>query len=168
MQQPSTVRAVTTRRLLDMKAQGTKIVCLTAYDALMASIFDHAGVDVLLVGDSLGNIVQGHETTIPVTLEDIIYHTKAVRRGASRALIVADMPFMSYQVHPDEAFRNAGRLMKEAGAAAVKLEGGQRVLDAVARIQRRGTPLVGHQGRPPPRHATVAPYPAPGREKEEA
>ena len=109
-------RRVTTRRLIDMKKSGKKIVCLTAYDALMARVLDESGVDVLLVGDSLGNVVQGHETTIPVTLEDIIYHTKAVVRGAERALIVADMPFMSYQVSAEEAFRNAGRLMKEAGA----------------------------------------------------
>lgn len=168
MHQSSKPRAVTTRRLLEMKAQGTKIVCLTAYDALMASIFDAAGVDVLLVGDSLGNIVQGHETTIPVTLEDVIYHTRAVRRGTHRALIVADMPFMSYQVHPDEAFRNAGRLMKEAGAAAVKLEGGQRVLDAVARMTAAGIPVMGHLGLTPQSIYQFGSYQARGRDPDEA
>jgi 3-methyl-2-oxobutanoate hydroxymethyltransferase len=161
-------RAVTTRRLLEMKAQGIKIVALTAYDALMASIFDQAGVDVLLVGDSVGNVVQGHETTIPVTLEDIIYHTKAVRRGTQRALVVADMPFMSYQVHPDEAFRNAGRLMKEAGASAVKLEGGQRVLDAVARMTAAGIPVMGHLGLTPQSIHQFGSYQARGRDQEEA
>jgi 3-methyl-2-oxobutanoate hydroxymethyltransferase len=102
-----------------MKKKQKKISCLTAYDALIARIIDEAGIDLILVGDSLGNVVQGHETTIPVTLEDIIYHTKAVVRGVQRALVVADMPFMSYQISPEEAFRNAGRLMKEAGASAV-------------------------------------------------
>lgn len=168
MPQEPRPRAVTTRRLLEMKAQGIKIVCLTAYDALMASIFDEAGVDVLLVGDSLGNVVQGHETTIPVTLEDIIYHTRAVRRGARRALIVADMPFMSYQVHPDEAFRNAGRLMKEAGAAAVKLEGGQRVLEAVSRMTAAGIPVMGHLGLTPQSIYQFGSYQARGRDPEEA
>lgn len=168
MNHPAKPRAVTTRRLLEMKDQGIKIVALTAYDALMASIFDQAGVDVLLVGDSLGNIVQGHETTIPVTLEDIIYHTKAVRRGTQRALVVADMPFMSYQVHPDEAFRNAGRLMKEAGAAAVKLEGGQRVLDAVSRMTAAGIPVMGHLGLTPQSIYQFGSYQARGRTTDEA
>lgn len=168
MQHSSKPRAVTTRRLLEMKAQGIKIVALTAYDALMARIFDEAGVDILLVGDSVGNIVQGHETTIPVTLEDIIYHTKAVRRGAQRALIVADMPFMSYQVHPDEAFRNAGRLMKEGGAGAVKLEGGQRVLEAVSRMTAAGIPVMGHLGLTPQSIHQFGSYQARGRDAEEA
>ena len=105
-------KQVTTLRLQEMKASGRKIVALTAYDALIANIFDQCGVDIILVGDSLGNIVQGHDTTIPVTLEDTIYHTKAVVNGAKRPLIVADMPFMSYQVSSNEAFRNAGRLRK--------------------------------------------------------
>jgi len=168
MEHTSQVRAVTTRRLLEMKAQGIKIVCLTAYDALMARIFDQAGVDVLLVGDSVGNVVQGHETTIPVTLDEIIYHTKAVRRGTQRALVVADMPFMSYQVHPDEAFRNAGRLMKEAGAAAVKLEGGQRVLDAVSRMTAAGIPVMGHLGLTPQSIHQFGSYQARGRTPDEA
>lgn len=114
-----------------------KISCLTAYDALIARIIDEAGIDLILVGDSLGNVVQGHETTIPVTLEDIIYHTKAVVKGVQRALVVADMPFMSYQISPEEAFRNAGRLMKEAGASAVKIEGGHRVAKAVRKWQKQ-------------------------------
>ncbi len=108
-------KQVTTQLLKVMKKSAVKIVCLTAYDALMAKILDEVHVDILLVGDSLGNVVQGHETTIPVTLEDTIYHTKAVMNGAERAMVVADMPFMTYQVSADEAFRNAGRIMKEAG-----------------------------------------------------
>jgi 3-methyl-2-oxobutanoate hydroxymethyltransferase len=122
-QQREQPRRVTTLRLRQMKQQGQKIVCLTAYDALMARIFDEAGVDIILVGDSLGNVFQGHETTIPVTLEEMIYHTKAVVRGVRRAMVVTDMPFMSYQVSVEEAFRNAGRIMKEAGAGGGQARG---------------------------------------------
>lgn len=161
-------RAVTTLRLVEMKRAGQKIVCLTAYDALMARILDRAGSDVLLVGDSLGNVVQGHETTIPVTLEDIIYHTKAVARGASRALIVADMPFMSFQVNADEAFRNAGRLMKEGRAGAVKLEGGVRVADAVSRMTEAGIPVMGHLGLTPQSIHQFGSYRPRGRNEDEA
>src|SRR5687768_16773732 len=120
----SDIKRVTTRSLQDLKRNGVRIVSLTAYDALMARVFDQAGVDVLLVGDSVANVVQGRETTLPVTLDEIIYHTKAVTRGVERAMVVSDMPFMSYQVRVDEAFRNAGRVMKETDASAVKLEGG--------------------------------------------
>ncbi|HYF03444.1 MAG TPA: 3-methyl-2-oxobutanoate hydroxymethyltransferase [Patescibacteria group bacterium] len=161
-------RRVTTRRLIDMKKSGRKIVCLTAYDALMARVLDEAGVDVLLVGDSLGNVVQGHETTIPVTLEDVIYHTKAVVRGAARALVVADMPFMTYQVSPEEAFRNAGRLMKEAGASAVKLEGGARVADAVRRMTEAGIPVMGHLGLTPQSINQFGTYKERGTDPKEA
>lgn len=142
-------KKVTTQRLKEMKSMGTKISCLTAYDALIARVLDESGVDVILVGDSLGNVVQGHETTIPVTLEDTIYHTKCVVNGAKRAMIVADMPFMSFQVSADEAFRNAGRIMKEAGAGAVKLEGGRRVTDAIFRMTEGGIPVMGHLGLTP-------------------
>jgi 3-methyl-2-oxobutanoate hydroxymethyltransferase len=143
------IKRVTTQRLVDMKKRGERFSCLTAYDATMAQIVDEAGVDVILVGDSLGNVVQGHETTIPVTLEDILYHTKAVVRGVQRAMVIADMPFMSYQVSSEEAFRNAGRLLKEAGAVAVKLEGGQRILEIVAHITEAGIPVMGHLGLTP-------------------
>jgi len=161
-------RAVTTLRLVEMKTMGQKIACLTAYDALMARVLDEAGIDVLLVGDSLGNVVQGHETTIPVTLEDIIYHTRAVKRGAQRALVVADMPFMSYQVRADEAFRNAGRLMKEAGAGAVKLEGGRRIADSVSRMTESGIPVMGHVGLTPQSINQFGTYRPRGRDEEEA
>jgi 3-methyl-2-oxobutanoate hydroxymethyltransferase len=147
---------------------GQKIACLTAYDALMARVLDEAGIDVLLVGDSLGNVVQGHETTIPVTLEDIIYHTRAVKRGAQRALVVADMPFMSYQVRADEAFRNAGRLMKEAGAGAVKLEGGRRIAESVSRMTESGIPVMGHVGLTPQSINQFGTYRPRGRDEEEA
>ena len=162
------LRRVTTRRLQDMKKQGKRISCLTAYDALIARILDDAGIDLILVGDSLGNIVQGHETTIPVTLDDIIYHTKAVVKGVQRALVVADMPFMSYQVSPEEAFRNAGRLMKEAGASAVKVEGGHRVCEAVRRMTEAGIHVMAHLGLTPQSINQFGSYRARGQNAEEA
>lgn len=150
MQATSTTRKrVTTRRLIDMKASGEAIACLTAYDAITAGILDSAGIDVLLVGDSVGNVIQGHDTTIPVTLEHMIYHTQAVVGAVKTAIVVTDMPFMSYQVSPQEAFRNAGRLMKEAGSGAVKLEGGRRVLEAVRMMTENGIPVMGHLGLTP-------------------
>ncbi len=163
-----TQRPVTTLRLVEMKRKSQKIACLTAYDALIARLLDDAGIDVLLVGDSLGNVVQGHETTIPVTLEDIIYHTRAVKRGSHRALVVSDMPFMSFQVHADEAFRNAGRLMKEAGAGAVKLEGGGRIVEAVARMTEAGIPVMGHLGLTPQSINQFGSYRPRGRNADEA
>lgn len=132
-----------------MKEARSPITCLTAYDSLTAQIFDEAGIDLLLVGDSLGNVVQGHDTTIPVTLEHMIYHTQAVVRTVHHAMVVTDMPFMSFQASPREAFRNAGRLMKEAGSGAVKLEGGLRVVDAVRLMTENGIPVMGHLGLTP-------------------
>jgi 3-methyl-2-oxobutanoate hydroxymethyltransferase len=126
-----------------------KIAAVTAYDATFARVFDGAGVDVLLVGDTLGMVVQGAPTTLGVTVEDIIYHTRAVARGASRALIVADMPFMSYQVSSEQALVSAGRLLKEGNAEAVKLEGGAHVCDAVSRMVASGIPVMGHLGLTP-------------------
>lgn len=123
-----------------------KIAVLTAYDATFARIFDAAGVDVLLVGDSLGMVVQGLPNTLAVTLEDIIYHTRAVARGTSRALIVGDLPFMSYQVSPEQAVSAAGRLVKEGGAEAVKLEGGSAVCAGIVRMVDAGIPVMGHLG----------------------
>jgi 3-methyl-2-oxobutanoate hydroxymethyltransferase len=135
--------------LRTMKAEGVKITVLTAYDANMARLLDRAGIDVILVGDSLGMVVLGYDTTLPVTMDMMVHHTQAVCRGAKRALVVADMPFMSYQVTPEEAIRNAGRLVQEAGAAAVKLEGGRRVADVVRRLVEMGIPVMGHLGLTP-------------------
>jgi 3-methyl-2-oxobutanoate hydroxymethyltransferase len=132
-----------------MKRRAEKITVLTAYDATMARLFDRAGLDALLVGDSLGMVVLGHETTLPVTLEAMIHHTAAVSRGAERALVIADMPFLTYQVTVAEAVRNAGRLVQEGGAAAVKLEGGRPVLDVVRRLVDVGIPVMGHLGVQP-------------------
>jgi 3-methyl-2-oxobutanoate hydroxymethyltransferase len=126
-----------------------RIAVLTAYDAAFARLFDQAGVDVLLVGDSLGMVVQGASNTLAVTLEDIIYHTRAVARGASRALIVADLPFMTYQVSAQQALASAGRVIKEGNAEAVKLEGGASVCEAVARLVDAGIPVMGHLGLTP-------------------
>jgi 3-methyl-2-oxobutanoate hydroxymethyltransferase len=140
---------VTLPSLRRRKRRGEKITMLTAYDFTFAQIFDSAGIDVLLVGDSLGNVVQGRDTTLPVTLEETLYHTKLVARGARRALVVADMPFGSYQVSSEDALRNAIRCVKEGGAHAVKLEGGRTVLDTIRRIVAAEIPVMGHVGLTP-------------------
>lgn len=132
-----------------MKQRGDRIPMLTAYDYPTARLVEQAGVPIILVGDSLGMVVLGYDSTVPVTMEEIIHHTKAVVRGTERAIVVADMPFMSYQVSPEDALRNAGRLMKETGATAVKLEGGQEVAEAVRRITTAGIPVMGHLGLTP-------------------
>src|ERR1700757_2022203 len=132
-----------------MKERGDRIVMLTAYDATMARLLDRADIDLLLVGDSLGNVILGLDTTIPVTLDAVIHHTRAVARGTSRALVVADMPFLTYQVSAEEALRNAARLFQEGGAAAVKLEGGRAVAAAVRRLTESGLPVMGHVGLTP-------------------
>ncbi len=139
-------RQIRVRDLKDKKQRGEKIAMLTVYDATMARLLDRAGIDVFLVGDSLGMVIQGHETTLPVTLEAILYHTQAVRRGTKRALVVADMPFLSYQVSVSEGIRNAGKLIQQGGAAAVKLEGGRPVLEVVERLVDAGIPVMGHLG----------------------
>lgn len=132
-----------------MKDRGDKIAMLTAYDATMARILDRAGIDVILVGDSLGMVVLGYDNTLPVTLDMMIHHTSAVSRGAKRALIVADMPFLTYQLSMEEAMRNAGRLIQEGGAAAVKIEGGRQVADTAKRLVDIGVPVMGHLGLTP-------------------
>ncbi len=142
-------KKITTTTIRERKAKGQPITMLTAYDYSMAKMLDEAGIDMLLVGDSLGNVVLGYDSTLPVTMEDIIHHVKAVCRGARRSLVVADMPFMSYQVSPQEALRNAGRLIKDSGAQAVKLEGGREVAEAVRAIVAAGIPVVGHLGLTP-------------------
>src|SRR5213592_2823670 len=143
------LRKVRAPDLTLMKARGERIVMLTAYDATMARLLDRAGIDVLLVGDSLGQVILGLDTTIPVSLDAVIHHTRAVTQGASRALVVADMPFLTYQVSAEEALRNAARLFQEGGAAAVKLEGGRPVADAVRRLTAAGLPVMGHVGLTP-------------------
>lgn len=140
---------VTTRTIVDMKAAGQKISMLTAYDFTMAQIIDQAGIDVILVGDSASNVMAGYETTVPMTLDHMIYHTSCVVRGVETALVIADLPFMSYQVTAKEALISAGRMMKEAGAHGVKLEGGKPVAQTVAKIVDAGIPVMGHLGLTP-------------------
>ena len=142
-------KPVRARDLKAKKKRGERITMLTAYDATMARLLDRAGIDALLVGDSLGMVIMGEATTIPVTLDAMIHHTRAVTRGAKRALVVADMPFMTYQVSVPEALRNAGRLIQEGGAAAVKIEGGRGVVETTARLVEVGVPVMGHLGLTP-------------------
>jgi len=132
--------------LAAMKSRGEPISMLTAYDATMARLLDQAGIDVLLVGDSLGMVILGGDDTLEVTMDDMVRHTRAVRRGARRAMVVADMPFLSYQASTADAVRNAGRLMQEGGAMAVKLEGGRSVIETVERLVSVGIPVMGHLG----------------------
>jgi 3-methyl-2-oxobutanoate hydroxymethyltransferase len=143
-------KRVTTRTFATAKARGTPLVMCTAYDALFARLVDEAGVDAILVGDSLGNVVAGYETTVPVTLDQMVYHGAAVRRGASRALVVVDMPFLTYQVSTERALLNCGRVMQEALCDAVKLEGGSpEIADTVRALGRAGIPVMGHLGFTP-------------------
>src|SRR5713226_814735 len=142
-------RPVTVPDFLAAKSRGVRLTMLTAYDYTMARLLDAAGVDGLLVGDSLGMVVQGHEHSLGVTLDEVIYHTKIVARGVRHALLVADMPFMSYQVSPQQALASAGRLVKEGGAHAVKLEGGVRSAAAIAAIVAADVPVMGHVGMTP-------------------
>lgn len=165
---PRKQRVVTTKTVLTMKQTGEKIAMLTAYDFLVATYLDQVGVDIILVGDSLGNVVQGHETTLPVTVDDMIYHAKAVKRGVRNALIVVDMPFMSYQNSTDEAVRNCGRVMKEVGVGAVKLEGGEYIVEIVRHLVTIGIPVMGHLGLTPQAINKFGTYEVRAQEKEEA
>jgi 3-methyl-2-oxobutanoate hydroxymethyltransferase len=161
----SSGRRITIRRLLEMKARGEKIVALTAYDYLFARLVDESGVDVVLVGDSLGQVVLGHETTLPVTLDDMIHHARAARRGVKHALLVVDMPFLSFHVAPDQTIRNAGRLMAETGAEAVKLEGGSALTcQHVERLVGAGIPVMGHVGLTPQSVHALGGYRVQGRD----
>ena len=140
---------VTAPAIVEMKRRGDPIVVVTAYDFPTARIADEAGIDILLVGDSLGTVVLGYETTLPVTVEEVLHHTRAVARARPSALVVADMPFMSYQVSVEQAVRSAGRLIQQGGADAVKLEGGERVVPAIRRLVEIGIPVMGHLGLTP-------------------
>jgi 3-methyl-2-oxobutanoate hydroxymethyltransferase len=140
---------VTVRTIANAKRDGEKLTMLTAYDFTFARIFDAAGIEMILVGDSLGNVVQGCDTTLPVTLDEVVYHTRMVVRGAPRALVIADMPFGSYQVGPEDAVRSAIKLVKDGGAQAVKLEGGVQVAEAIERIVTAQIPVMGHVGLTP-------------------
>jgi 3-methyl-2-oxobutanoate hydroxymethyltransferase len=159
---------ITTRTLIEMKAKGEKIAMLTAYDFTMAGIVDKAGIDVILVGDSASNVMAGHETTLPITLDQMIYHAASVVRGVERALVVVDLPFGTYQADSKEALRSAIRIMKEAGAHAVKLEGGSQIQDSIERILQAGIPVMGHLGLTPQSIYKFGTYSVRAREETEA
>ncbi len=161
-------KRVTVKSLVDMKASGEKISMLTAYDYTMAKIVDGAGVDVILVGDSASNVMAGHETTLPITLDQMIYHASSVVRAIYRALIVVDLPFGSYQSDPKEALRSAIRIMKESGAHSVKLEGGKEVKESIKRILNAGIPVMGHLGLTPQSIYKFGTYTVRAKEDQEA
>ncbi|MFB9055559.1 3-methyl-2-oxobutanoate hydroxymethyltransferase [Mariniflexile ostreae] len=161
-------KRVTVKTLVDMKAHGEKISMLTAYDYSMAKIVDGAGVDVILVGDSASNVMAGHETTLPITLDQMIYHASSVVRAITRALIVVDLPFGSYQSDPKEALRSAIRIMKESGAHSVKLEGGKEVKESIKRILHAGIPVMGHLGLTPQSIYKFGTYTVRAKEEQEA
>ena len=161
-------KRVTTHTLQEMKQQGTPIAMLTAYDYSLARLVDAAGVDVILVGDSASNVMAGHETTLPITLDQMIYHAGSVVRGCERALVVVDLPFGTYQGNSKEALASAIRIMKESGAHAVKLEGGEEVMDSVGRILTAGIPVMGHLGLTPQSIYKFGSYVVRAREQEEA
>ncbi len=168
MSEPKEARRVTTHVLQEMKAQGTPIAMLTAYDFSLASLVDAAGIDVILVGDSASNVMAGHETTLPITLDQMIYHASAVVRGCQRALIVVDLPFGTYQGNSKGALNSAIRIMKESGAHAVKLEGGREVLGSIERILTAGIPVMGHLGLTPQSIYKFGTYVVRAREEAEA
>ena len=149
MSTESKVRAVTTSQLKKMKEQGEKISMITSYDYSMATIVDGAGIDIILVGDSAANVMAGHKTTLPITLDQMIYHASSVVRGVERAFVVCDMPFGTYQGDPITALHSAVRIMKESGADGVKLEGGEEIIDSVKKILTAGIPVMGHLGLTP-------------------
>src|SRR5687768_16024423 len=159
---------LTVGNIQDLKDKGEKIVMLTAYDFPSARIAEEAGVDMILVGDSLGMVVLGYDSTLPVTMDDMLHHTRAVVRGSDHALVVADLPFMSYQVSIEEALKNAGRLLQEGGAQAVKLEGGVHMAETVRRLTQVGIPVVGHIGLTPQAINTLSGYKVQGRTPEAA
>lgn len=164
----SEVKRVTTHTLQEMKTKGEKISMLTAYDFSLAKIVDHGGVDVILVGDSASNVMAGHETTLPITLDQMIYHAQSVVRAVSRALVVVDLPFGTYQGNSKEALNSAIRIMKESGAHAVKLEGGKEVRESVERIISAGIPVMGHLGLMPQSIYKFGTYVVRAKEEEEA
>ena len=164
----SNVKRVTTHTLQEMKNAGQKISMLTGYDFSMARIIDEAGIDVILVGDSASNVMAGHETTLPITLDQMIYHASSVVRAAKRSLIVVDMPFGSYQGNSKEALSNAIKIMKESGGHAVKLEGGQEIIESISRILTAGIPVMGHLGLTPQSIYKFGTYVVRAKEEDEA
>ncbi len=161
-------KRITTKTLVDMKQNGEKIAMLTAYDYTLAKIVDGSGIDVILVGDSASNVMAGHETTLPITLDQMIYHASSVIRGIERSLVVVDIPFGSYQSDPKEALRSAIRIMKESGAHAVKVEGGKEIKESIKRILNAGIPVMGHLGLTPQSIYKFGTYSVRAKEEDEA
>ncbi len=164
----SEIKRITTHILQEMKVRGEKISMLTAYDYSMAKIVDAAGTDIILVGDSASNVMAGHETTLPITLDQMIYHASSVIRGVNRALVVVDLPFGSYQGNSSEALRSAIRIMKESGAHAIKMEGGEEIGESIIRILSAGVPVMGHLGLTPQSIYKFGTYAVRAREEAEA
>jgi 3-methyl-2-oxobutanoate hydroxymethyltransferase len=162
------MRSVTIRHIAEMKTRGEKIPMITAYDYTSARLADEAGIPILLVGDSLGMVMLGHDSTIPVTMDDMVHHIKAVARGVKRSLIVGDLPYMSYQIDTSQALTNAARLMQEGGAHTVKLEGGEKVAEIIRRIVDAGIPVMGHIGLTPQSVHAFGGYRVRGRNRREA
>jgi 3-methyl-2-oxobutanoate hydroxymethyltransferase len=162
------VKKITTHTLLKMKQGGEKISMITAYDYSFAKIFDAAGIDIILVGDSASNVMAGHETTLPITLDQMIYHASSVVRGSNRSLIIVDLPFGSYQGNSKEALNSTIRIMKETGAHAIKLEGGEEILESIKRILSSGVPVMGHLGLTPQSIYKFGTYTVRAKEEEEA
>jgi 3-methyl-2-oxobutanoate hydroxymethyltransferase len=170
---PSTIRQdefrhITTKVLYMMKQSGEKITMLTAYDFLTGKFLDAAGIELILVGDSLSNVIQGNETTLPVTLDQMIYHTKIVKKAVERAMVVADMTFMSYQVGVNDAVQNCGKVMKETGCDAIKMEGGKYLSETIQRLVEIGIPVMGHLGLTPQSINKFGSYKTRGTDKDEA
>ena len=161
-------KRITTKSLVEMKANGEKISMLTAYDYTMAKIVDGAGIDVILVGDSASNVMAGHETTLPITLDEMIYHASSVVRGVERSLVVVDLPFGTYQSDPKEALRSAIRIMKESGGHSIKVEGGKEIKESIKRILNAGIPVMGHLGLTPQSIYKFGTYTVRAKEEEEA
>ncbi|WMI67538.1 3-methyl-2-oxobutanoate hydroxymethyltransferase [Mangrovimonas sp. YM274] len=161
-------KRITVKSLVEMKQNGEKISMLTSYDYTMAKIVDEAGIDVILVGDSASNVMAGHETTLPITLDQMIYHASSVIRAVQRALVVVDLPFGSYQSDPKEALRSAIRIMKESGGHAVKLEGGKEIKESIKRILHAGIPVMGHLGLTPQSIYKFGTYTVRAKEEQEA
>jgi 3-methyl-2-oxobutanoate hydroxymethyltransferase len=165
---PDNIKRVTTNTLQKMKSAGEKIAMLTAYDFSFAKIIDGAGIDVILVGDSASNVMAGHETTLPITLDQMIYHASSVIRGVDRCLVVVDLPFGSYQSNSDIALASAVRIMKETGSHCIKVEGGEEILDSVKKIVSAGIPVMGHLGLTPQSIYKFGTYTVRAKEEEEA
>lgn len=159
---------VTIINLKEMKKSNQKITMLTAYDYPFASLVDEAGIDIVLVGDSLGNVILGYDSTVPVTMDEMLHHAKAVRRAVKSSLLIGDMPFMSYNINREEAIRNAGRFLKEAGLDAVKLEGGLEAAETISSIDKAGIPVLGHLGLTPQTFSKLGGYKVQGKDYEKA